>query len=158
MSSQGARWGLRMTQNISAAEKPVNLLSKPTDQVNNLTSEYLDRQESQLVHHYDNLQRTFNNWLRMMSELPFRMSVNLSRKEVDAILTERLYQQLDLRNSFCETPSPDWDQERLKAFFLSYKLCNKSLSQDSISKQTIGLKKYKNCVYFGGMASGRKEG
>ena len=29
---------------------------------------------------------------------------------------------------------------------------------ESLQKQTVGLKKYKNCVYFGGMTSGRKEG
>ena len=29
---------------------------------------------------------------------------------------------------------------------------------ESQGKQAIGLKKYKNCVYFGGMNSGRKEG
>lgn len=46
----------------------------------------------------------------------------------------------------------------MKTYFLEYKLCNKFITLESLSKQNIGLKKYKNCVYFGGINAGRKEG
>jgi len=46
----------------------------------------------------------------------------------------------------------------LKSYFLNYRLCSRSITLESIGKQNIGLKKYKNCVYFGGMNAGRKEG
>jgi hypothetical protein len=51
----------------------------------------------------------------------------------------------------------DWSPEKMTEYFMKHKLRSK-LQQMINSQPELALKKYKNCVYFGGIKDNNKQG
>lgn len=67
--------------------------------------------------------------------------------------------KIDTKSLVVQLPEQDWEEERLKRYFVDYQPSSAELSHKMITEQpTVALKKYKNCLYFGGMKGSNKEG
>lgn len=66
---------------------------------------------------------------------------------------------MDVNSLEIPLPEANWDGDKLKRYFVDYQPSSAELSHKMITEQpTVALKKYKNCLYFGGMNKNIKEG
>lgn len=84
--------------------------------------------------------------------LPFPLNLYEKHEIVKDHALRYLESKLDITKLRRDIPAIDWDEDRMKRYFVSYQPSSAELSHKMITEQsTVALKKYKNCLYFGGV-------
>lgn len=96
----------------------------------------------------------------LFSSYPFQMSLFSTLASLKSSVTKHMSTVLAPPPS---QPPPevcsDWEPDRMMEFFMKYQPRYRAVKPAALTSQEgLALKRYRNCVYFGGMKDGKKHG